>query len=242
MGWKIAVAPLLAFLDDDVTPTTKWLETGLAAFEGMPTIGVIQGRTRVPAEEDHKKHRYGPPDWELYHIIESPTPYFEACNIFFRREVMEQTGGFDESIGWWGEDTAAGWKALEAGWQRGFAFGAMVSHPAERRGWRWFVRNGMLERNVIRLAVEYPGFRASAFWRPWAYRKEDAAFKIAVVAAIVGLRFRPALFFVLPYLLLQRPSIRHLNFIRLCWQIPLVDAARSVGQIRGALAYRVLVI
>jgi hypothetical protein len=36
--------------------------------------------------------------------------------------------------------------------------------------------------------------------------------------------------------------VRHLNFFRLCWQVPVVDAARSYGQIRGALAYRTIVI
>ena len=241
-GWRMAAAPLLAFIDDDVNPAPGWLEAGLAALLSQPGVGVLQGLTRMPPEDVPLKARYGPPEWDHFHAIESATPFFQACNIFFRREALEQTGGFDEEIGWWGEDTAAGWKTLAAGWDRAFAHDAMVSHPVERRGWRWFMRNGALEYNIIQLGAEYPEFRASAFWRPWAYRKEDAAFKVALVGVVLGLRFRPALVLALPYIWWQRPSIRHLNFFRLCWQIPLVDGARSIGQVRAAIDYRVLVI
>jgi len=239
LGWRQAEAPLLAFLDDDCLPEPGWLEAGLAALTAQPGAGVIQGRTHMTNLADQRKHAYGAPNWEVFHTIDHPTPFFESCNIFYRREVMEATGGFDEAIGWFGEDTAAGWKALDAGWDRGFASEAVVTHPVERRGYRWFMRNGLLERNIIGLASVHPGFRAEAFWRPWAYRKEDAAFKVAVLGALLGLRFRPALLLVIPYVWWQRPSLRQRSFWRLCLQIPAVDAARSLGQIRGAVAHRV---
>lgn len=242
VGWQVARGPLLAFIDDDVSPVNGWLEAGVTAFQAQERAGVIQGRTRVPPEDEDLGARWGPPDWDHFHSIEGPTPYFQGCNIFFRREVLEKTGGFDEDIRWWGEDTAAGWKALGAGWQRGFADDAMVFHSVERRGWRWFVHNGMRERNMVRLAVEFPGFRDAAFEKPWSFRREDTAFKVAVGGVLLGLRFRPALLLALPYLWWQRPSVRHFNFFRLLWQIPLVDAARSYGQIRGAIAYRTIVI
>ena len=41
----------------------------------------------------------------------SPSPYFEGCNLVFPRDVLERTGGFDESFPFSGEDTAAGWAA-----------------------------------------------------------------------------------------------------------------------------------
>jgi hypothetical protein len=131
---------------------------------------------------------------------------------------------------------------LEAGWDRGFAFDAEVSHVVERRGWGWFVRNGLKERNLVRLAVQNPGFRAAAFWRPWAYRKEDAAFMAAVLGAAVGLRFRPALLMALPYIWWRRPSVRQLSFFRLCLQVPVVDAARVIGHIQGSLEQHTFVL
>lgn len=242
LGWRTATAPLLAFLDDDCTPIAGWLEAGLTALRQQTRAGVIQGRTHVADDVDLIPVAVGPPNWEVFHLINRPTPYFESCNIFYRREVMEATGGFDEEIAWWGEDTAAGWRALQAGWERGFAFWAEVTHPVDRRGWAWFVRNGLNERNLVRLAAELPAYRAAAFWRPWAYRREDAAFVAALVGALVGLRFRPALLLALPYVWWKRPSMRHRSFFRLCLQIPLVDAARIAGHVRGSLDHRVFVI
>jgi glycosyltransferase involved in cell wall biosynthesis len=241
LGWKLARSPLLAFLDDDVLPRPEWLEAGLAALLRNPRAGVIQGRTTVPDGVDLGQCSYGPPRWDLFHVIDAPTAHFEACNIFFRKEVMEATGGFDEVIGWWGEDTAAGWRALEAGWERDFAIDAVVTHPVEQRGWSWFMRNGLRERNFVQLGVDHPGFRA-AFWRPWSFRREDAAFVAALVGALAALRFRPALLIALPYLWWRRPSVRHLSFIRLCVQIPAVDGARVVGHLRGSLDSRTLVL
>ncbi len=242
LGWQTARAPFIAFLDDDVTPTPTWLENGLRALSADPTIGVLQGRTLLPPDVDLAAVHYGPPNWDVVHLIERPTPLFEGCNIFYRRETLEATGGFDEVIGWWGEDTAAGWASLEAGWRRGFAADAEVTHPLEHRGWSWFVRNGLLERNMIAIGASHPGFRQAAFWRPWAFRREDAAFALALAAAVGAVWFLPALVFAAPYVWWRRPSVRHLSFFRLCLQIPVVDAARLVGHVRGSLASRVFVL
>jgi GT2 family glycosyltransferase len=238
LGWLATDAPLLAFLDDDCTPAPGWLEAGLAALGDQPEAGVIQGRTLAPDGVDVQ----GLTDWYVWRIVERPEPEFMACNIFYRRSAFDVTGGFDEEIGWWGEDTAAGWRVLEAGWERGFAPDATVTHPVERRGWAFFVRNGLAERNMVRLGVEHPGYRAEMYWRPWAYRKEDAAFVAAAIGAVVGLRFRPALLLALPYLWWRRPSVRRLNFLRLCLQVPVVDAARVAGHLRGSVECRVLVV
>jgi glycosyltransferase involved in cell wall biosynthesis len=43
IGWKIASAPFVAFLDDDCIPDPKWLEAGLEALTSQPRVGVIQG-------------------------------------------------------------------------------------------------------------------------------------------------------------------------------------------------------
>jgi GT2 family glycosyltransferase len=242
LGWRAARAPLLAFADDDVTPAPGWLEAGLRALEAEPAVGVVQGRTLPPPEVDLLATHYGPPNWDMLLLVEGPTPFFEGCNLFFRREALEQGGGFDEDFRWWVEDTAAGWRVLAAGWERGFAPDALVTHPPDRRGWVWFVRSGLKERHMVVLARSHPGFRAETFWRPWAFRRQDAAFALAIVASVAAVWFIPALALALPYLWLRRPSVRHLSFFRLCVQIPVVDAARLVGHIGGSLSARILVL
>jgi len=242
LGWRLARASLLAFADDDVTPRPGWLEAGVAALEANPSVGVLQGRTLLPPETDLTAVHYGPPNWDVVHLIERPTPQFEACNIFYRRQALESTGGFDEVLAWWGEDTVAAWRSLEAGWERAFAPEAEVTHPMARRGWAWFVRNGFDERNMVTVGARHPGFRREAFWRPWAFRKEDAAFALALAAALGAVWFLPSLVLVAPYLWFRRPSMRHLSFFRLCVQIPVVDAARLIGHLRGSVANRVFVL
>jgi glycosyltransferase involved in cell wall biosynthesis len=242
LGWRLARAPLIAFVDDDVSPMPGWLEAGLAALTARPEVGVMQGRTSLPPETDLTAVHYGPPNWDVVHLIDKPTPQFEACNIFYRRQALEGTGGFDEVLAWWGEDTVAAWRSLEAGWERAFAGEAEVTHPMARRGWAWFVRNGFDERNMVSVGARYPGFRREAFWRPWAFRREGAAFALAVAATVASVWFLPLLVLAAPYLWLRRPSVRHLSFFRLCVQIPVVDAARLFGHLRGSLANRVFVL
>jgi glycosyltransferase involved in cell wall biosynthesis len=231
LGWRSAAGPFIAFLDDDCHPAPAWLENGCLALRSDCALGVLQGATMAPFElrPEHFADHY------VWRIVDRPTPYFDACNIFYRRQALEATGGFAEELGWWGEDTAAGWRVVEAGWRRGFASNAVVVHPVERRGWRWQMRTGLLDANIVRVAAEHPGFRAEAFWRPWCYRREDAAFMLAVLAALVGIRRRSAILVAAPYVWLRRPSVRHRSFLRLCLQIPLIDAARLAGQLRGSL-------
>ena len=233
-GWQATAAPIVAFLDDDCTPSVGWIEAAVAALAGDPALGVVQGRTTVP--DGVSIHRLT--DWYLWRVVEGPTPFFEGCNLIFRRAVLARTGGFDEEIRYYGEDCAAGWRAVEAGYGRGYAAGAKVTHPVrERRGFRWFVHNGLLESRTVQCAAKHPGFRREAFWRPWAFRREDPAFALALVGLVAGIFVPYAFLLMAPYVWWQRPSVRQLSFFRLCLQVPMVDAARIAGHLRGSLRH-----
>ncbi len=251
LGWAAASAPVVAFTDDDCLPGPGWLAAGLAAFAADPGLGVAQGRTQAPEGVDVSTLQ----GWYVWRVITEATPYFDACNIFYRRSALQATGGFDEQIGWWstrpgagstpvawGEDSAAGWAVVEAGWGRRFVADAVVVHEVEERGWWWHVRYGYLDRIIVALGVQHPGYRQEAFWRPWAYRREDAAFLAAVAGAVLAWWWRPAAVAVLPYLWWRRPSIRRPRFVQMCLGNLAVDAARASGRLHGALRYRTFVI
>lgn len=238
LGWQQAEASIVAFTDDDCVPEPGWLEAGLAAMAANQALGVLQGRTRAPDDVDLGSL----PRWGHYQVVTSPTAQFEACNIFYRRDALAAGGGFSEEIGWWGEDASAGWQVVEAGWERGFSAEAEVVHDVTARGLRWNLRNGLLERNIVRLAGEHPGYRAQAFWRPWAFRRADALFVLAVGAVIAGTRSRPALAATLPYLWLRRPGAWTPAGVLTVGEAVAVDAARALGQLSGAVRYRVAVL
>ena len=96
VGITAAAAPVIAFTDDDCLPEPDWLEAGLRALEA-DGVGVAQGRTR-PA---------GPTStFSVTQDIDHLTGLYETCNLFARTDVLRSFGGFDESFGFFGEDTA----------------------------------------------------------------------------------------------------------------------------------------
>jgi len=234
-GWRASSAPVVAFIDDDCVPEPGWLAAGWNAVTADERLGVVQGHTLKPPDA-----QLG--DWTLWREISGPTPFFEGCNIFYRRAALEQGGGFDEEIGNYGEDTALGWAVVEAGWERAYANAAVAYHDVEERGVRYHLRTGLLERNVAGVAKRFPEFRQEAFWRPWAFRRENAAFTVAVVGLLLGLWRRPALALVVPYLWLRRPPRAHPRRTRLLLERLAVDAAQFAGMRVGSLRHRILVL
>ena len=238
LGWRAARAPIVAFTDDDCVPQPRWLEAGLGVLDADPTLGVVQGKTTAPPELDIDPATR----WVHRQEITGPTAHFEGCNVFYRRPALVATGGFSEAIGWWGEDAAAGWQVIEAGWGRGYAPEAIIHHDVEIRGLWWHLRNGFLESNMVDLAARHPGFRAEAFWRPWAFRSRDAAFVAAAAGAVIGLRWRPAAAALGPYLWINRGLARHRDLLTAGAATVALDAVRSAGQLRGAFRNRILMV
>jgi GT2 family glycosyltransferase len=234
-GWRSSTARVIAFIDDDCVPEPGWLAAGLAAISADDRIGVLQGHTDKPADAVLG-------DWTLWRHVSGPTPYFEGLNIFYRRAALEQTRGFDEEIGNYGEDAALGWAVLEAGWQRAYAADAIAFHDVEERGVRYHLRTGLLERNLARIAKRHPQFRREAFWQPWAFRRENAAFTLAVAGLVLATWRRPAVLLVLPYLRLRLPGPDHPRRARFLLERMAVDAAQFAGMRMGSLQYRIAVL
>jgi GT2 family glycosyltransferase len=195
VGWRMARAPLIAFTDDDCAPTPGWLAAGLDALEGDPRLGILQGLTTADRSS-------GEPDTirTVVREVLEPSPWFEGCNLFMRKEALEASGGFDEVIAWAGEETAMAWKLLESGWERGWAPAAEVVHDVEERPLRWHLRNRYLEGHAVVIAARHPTIR-STWWRPWAIEKRGALFAVAVGAGLGALvtRRRWPLVFATPY-------------------------------------------
>src|SRR3546814_2433078 len=99
----------------------------------------------------------------VYRETLMPSPYFEGCNLLFPRSVLDRTGGFDESYHFGGEDTAAGWAAIEDGGRWVFDEASAVTHGIVERPLRWHLMMAWREGNLVDVAVRHPALRRQGF-------------------------------------------------------------------------------
>jgi len=162
-GWRAAKAPIVAFTDDDCRPEPEWL-AGLLA--GLQSADIVQGRTLPrPDQQDN----LGP--FSRTMRVEFEEGYYETCNIAYRREWLEELGGFDESFRFpYGEDTDLAWRAKEAGARTSFAPDALVFHEVWQSVYLDHLRDMRRRGGVVLLFSKHPGLRAhlhkKLFFRP----------------------------------------------------------------------------
>jgi len=158
IGWRRARSDLVAFIDDDCVPGPGWLEALAGAVCGGADIA--QGAT-LPLPEQAAGR--GP--FAVFVWVDRDCGRYETCNIAYRRGLLEQLDGFDESFGTvggapvWGEDVDLGWRAREAGARFAFVSAALAYCEVHRSDYRAYLgqirRHGGLVRNVAR----HPGLR-----------------------------------------------------------------------------------
>jgi glycosyltransferase involved in cell wall biosynthesis len=192
-----AQGEILAFVDDDAEAEPGWLVAGVRSLEGAQLSG---GPDLGPAGAPYRErisdlllatphigsgvhaHERRPPGGPV------ASPHDVAlCNLFVRREAFDALGGFDESLGYVGEDTDFVRRALDRGFRVILDPDVRVRHrrrsfPAGyvAQRWRYRVKTG-------RLLVERPGLHS---------RGRIAAFLSAGFAATAGVAL-----FGLPFLL-----------------------------------------
>lgn len=104
-GMEAARGEVIAFLDDDAVAAEDWLERLSAGYEQGNVIGV--GGAVLPRWAGGRRPRWFPPefDWVVgCSYIGQPTRTAAVRNLIganmsYRREVLQETGGFREGIG-----------------------------------------------------------------------------------------------------------------------------------------------
>lgn len=112
-GIEEAKSEIIGFTDDDCFPHKDWVEKAIRNF-GPHTIAGVEGET------------YG----GLKRIY--PWGYM-SCNIFYRRDILEEVGGFDTNLAGWRDDTDLAWRILKKGYRIEYEPEAKVHHPSEPR-------------------------------------------------------------------------------------------------------------
>lgn len=158
-----AEGEVLGFIDDDAFAAPGWIETAVAYLEAHPDIVALGGPDPAPEDSTPGERvsevllstpwigsgvlcHEGPPG---IHRIDSPHD-LALVNLFVRRREFLDCGGFDESIGYIGEDTHLLDRLLRSG---GIVYhsGVLVHHrrrefpgPYLRQRWRYRVKTGRM--------------------------------------------------------------------------------------------------
>jgi glycosyltransferase involved in cell wall biosynthesis len=257
-GAEEAQGPVLAFTDADCFPTPGWLAAGL---EAISEAELVQG----PVTPDPSVART-PFDRSL--VVERPGGFYPTANLFVRRSVFENVGGFRDWVlaergrrRWAsdrrrarasrtpiGEDTLFAWTAHRQGARSAFASEAIVHHAvvpgtllddvADR--WHW-------ARDMPGLARLVPELRHGTFHRYVFFNEVTARFDCALagVAAAAVTRRSYWLVAALPYLrhvrnhARQWPARDQLSYLA---GAPIVEAATFAALLTGSLAWRSVVL
>ncbi len=226
-----ARAPVVAFTDSDCLPHPGWLRAGLAALDGDPAVGVVQGRTVA----EHPP----PSPWAVTQQIDHLTWLFEACNLFMRRDPLLAAGGFGEELGFFGEDTVAGWRVVRRGWEAAFAADAVVAHDVTDPGFGWHLRRAAYYRNWPGLIRQLPELRAHT-WHRWFLRSRSAGALVALAGMVAAaLLRRPWLLLTaLPLVWRHRPHEPSAGALGDTVRGILFDLAVEVALVRGTIRHR----
>jgi GT2 family glycosyltransferase len=182
-GWRAARAPIVCFTDDDCTPAPDWLSRLVPEFG---TADVVQGRTLANPDQ---LANTGPFSRTLEVEVESP--FYETCNIAYRRSLLESLGGFDEDFRHpFGEDTDLGWRAREAGATTAFVPDAVVYHDVWPSEFGASVKELRRKAGIVRALSKHPALRREVGWGTFYHPSHGLA--LAVAAAGLSVLSRPA--------------------------------------------------
>jgi GT2 family glycosyltransferase len=182
-GWRVGVADLICFTDDDCLPVPCWLAS-LAA--GAATVDIAQGRTMPnPAHVG----RRGPFSRTL--TVPFEQGFYETCNVAYRRAVLERLGGFDESFRFpYGEDTDLAWRAKELGAATtAFVDDALVLHEIWPSHYLTQLKDMRRREGLVLLFRKHPQLRHHFGTR--VFFREVHPPTVAAAAALAVLAGRP---------------------------------------------------
>ena len=164
-AFRSSTATYLAALNDDVVADATWLEALVNCAEANPGVGMFASQVRLSADRldsagmliaadgSSKQRGHG----------EDPGRFGETTEVLFssgsaalyRREMLEQTGLFDESFFLYCEDTDLGLRARWAGWGCMYVPSAVVEHRySQSAGAASLTKAYYVERNRLYTVVK----------------------------------------------------------------------------------------
>ena len=233
---------IVGFTDSDCHVPPGWVRHAMRQMG--PGVGLVTGPIRPIVYGDRRpgffQHQLPP--------VSTEDPLYPGANMFYRREVLERFGGFDEHIGKryggppvQGDDTLLAWQVKRAGIRIAFAVEAPIDHEASAVTIRGWLLEPLRVSIYPRLVARIPELRRSyLFWGLFLGWGEPL-FLLAVAGTVLGAtRSRRLLLLAAPWCWMLRghvaadcwPPVRW-------WRIPLKYAllAERFGLVVATLVY-----
>jgi GT2 family glycosyltransferase len=175
-GIQTARGTFVASLNNDAEAEPGWLSALLRAFDAGPDIGMAASKIVTyedPGRIDKAGHLIypdgqnrgrgtGEPDDGRYDRSEEVL-WPDGCAAMYRKQMLDQIGGFDEDFFAYGDDAELGLRARISGWRCLYMPDAVVRHHrGSTLGLASSRRVVLIERNRVLLALKH--FPWSLLW------------------------------------------------------------------------------
>lgn len=165
-GVSASQAPFIATLNDDAIASPQWIEALLRAATSRPEIGLFASSVRlqhtgamdsagmlIAGDASSKQRGHGDTAERYSNSEEALFPSGSAA--MYRRNMLEQIGGFDDDFFLYCEDTDLGLRALWSGWRCRYVADAIVEHRySHSAGRASALKAYYVERNRLYVAVK----------------------------------------------------------------------------------------
>jgi glycosyltransferase involved in cell wall biosynthesis len=243
-AWQAAVAPVIAFTDDDCVPSAGWLAAGLRGLKDESVVGV--GRVTPDPGQRQDYRGFAQTLW----IHERQVEWFATANVFYHRSDLESTGGFDEAFKRPScEDTELGMRVLAIGRRSKLLADALVHHDVRPRTLGDLLRETSREEFIALLFARHPELRGRLAYRRLFWKKTHLQALLAVFGIGLGLaRRRPIVAVALSSwwlherICLEHPEPRPDRWLTSLPGYLLVDLTEIRTALRGSIHYRTLII
>lgn len=180
-AFESSAAPYLATLNDDATAHPQWLEALLKDADEHPKAGMFASQVRmadtqeldsagmlIAADGSSRQRGHGQAFAAFSGEADALFPSGSAA--LYRREMLEQTGAFDESFFLYCEDVDLGLRARWAGWECRYVKDAVVEHRYSHSAGRASpLKAYYVERNrLFTIVKNFPvGMLLRVPWAAW---------------------------------------------------------------------------
>ncbi|MFN3322115.1 MAG: glycosyltransferase family 2 protein [Bryobacteraceae bacterium] len=165
-GFRASGSPLLAVLNDDARAHPDWLARLVSAAEVHPRAGMFASQIRLAGRDqldsagmsiagDGSSKQRGrlraPAEFARLEEVLLPS----GCAALYRREMVDEVGGFDDEFFLYCEDTDLGLRGRWAGWSCLYVPDAVVEHRySHSAGRASALKAYYVERNRLFLVVK----------------------------------------------------------------------------------------